>query len=234
MEAMRRTLLGILAAFLLLPAAGCSFSEKDPNYVPPPPLPALEQLKQAPLTDPSAFSSGGDVLSFVTANRDAVCSLTSARGEHINLPYELNGFSDSSNNKVPTVPVAHCELADYPKPEAADIQNDCAGTGLGYLGGVALLTPDTASYGECRSGVTQLESESGPKGIKGPISQLPVLQDGQNVERNGLRCSAYNGGVACGNVTAGIGFFISPERYELISDGGGKASPTPSEASKTP
>lgn len=234
MGAMRRTFLGILAAFLLLAATGCSFQAKDPNYVPPPPLAALEQLKQAPLADPAPFSSGGDVISFTTADRNAVCSLTSAKGEHINLPYEQNGFSDSANNKFPTMPVAHCELAVYPKPESADVKDDCAGTGVGYLGGVALLTPEKAAYGECRSGVTQLESEAGPKGTgSGPISELPVLADGQNIERNGLRCSAYNGGVACGNLSAGVAFFVSRDRYELIFDGGKTASPSPSEAGKT-
>jgi hypothetical protein len=235
MGAMRRTFLGVLAAFLILAAAGCSYQTKDPTYVPPPPLPALEQLKQAPLADPTPFSLGGEVVSFTTTDRNAVCSLTSAKGEHINLPYELNGFSDSANNKFATVPVAHCEFAVYPKPEPADVKDDCAGTGLGYLGGVALLTPETAGYGECRSGVTQLESEASPKSPgNGPISQLPVLADGQNIERNGLRCSAYNGGVACGNVSAGVAFFVSRDRYELIFDGGKTASPSPTEAQKTP
>ncbi len=232
---MRRTFLGILAAFLLLAATGCSFQAKDPNYVPPPPLAALEQLKQAPLADPAPFSSGGDVISFTTPDRNAACSLTSSKGEHINLPYEQNGYSDSANNKFPTVPVAHCELAVYPKPELTDVKDDCAGTGVGYLGGVALLTPEKAVYGECRSGVTQLESEAGPKGIRsGPISQLPVLAEGQNIERNGLRCSAYNDGVACGNLSAGVAFFVSRDRYELILDGGKTASPSPAEAGKTP
>ncbi|WP_309106624.1 hypothetical protein [Arthrobacter sp.] len=235
MGAMRRTFLGILAAFLLLAATGCSFQAKDPNYVPPPPLAALEQLKQAPLADPAPFSSGGDVISFTTPDRNAACSLTSSKGEHINLPYEQNGYSDSANNKFPTVPVAHCELAVYPKPELTDVKDDCAGTGVGYLGGVALLTPEKAVYGECRSGVTQLESEAGPKGIRsGPISQLPVLAEGQNIERNGLRCSAYNDGVACGNLSAGVAFFVSRDRYELILDGGKTASPSPAEAGKTP
>lgn len=235
MERMRRTSLGILAAFLTLTATACSVTQKDPDYVPPAPLPALEQLKQAPLTDPAALSAGQDYLSFVTADRNIVCSLTSARGGHVNLPYEENGFGGSGTGKFATVPVAHCELAAYPKPEAKDIRDDCSGTGLGYLGGTALLTPDAAVYGECRSGVTQQEAEFGPKGTpNGPISQLPVLEDGKNVERNGLRCSAYNGGVACGNVSAGVAFFVSRDRYELILPGSKPASPTPSQASKTP
>lgn len=235
MGAMRRTVPGILAAIILLTATACSITTEDPNYVPPPPLPALEQLKEAPVADATRFSAGGDVLSFVTADHSAVCSLTSARGEHINLPYEQNAYSDAANNKLAIVPVAHCELAVYPKPEAADVTDDCAGTGLGYLGGAALLTPDKASYGECRSGVTQMEAEFGPRGSRnGPVSQLPVLEEGQNLERNGLRCSAFNGGVACGNVSAGVGFFVSRDRYELISADSADPSAPPSEAPKTP
>ncbi|XAS69630.1 hypothetical protein V3C33_03170 [Micrococcaceae bacterium Sec5.7] len=235
MVAMRRTVLGILAALFLLTATACTFTETDPGYVAPPPLPALEQLEQAPVIDGSSFSSGENVLNFVTEDRNVVCSLTSARGEHLNLPYEQNSFADAANNKLSLVPVAHCELAAYPRPRAADTTDTCAGTGLGYLGGIALLTPDKASYGGCRSGVTQMESEFGPEGSKdGPISKLPVLQDGQNMERNGLRCSAYNGGVACGNLSAGVAFFISKDRYELISGGRKKAPATPSGAPKTP
>ncbi|MEC5181946.1 hypothetical protein [Arthrobacter sp. CG_A4] len=235
MESMRRAFLGIMAALILLASSACSITQKDPDYVPPRPLPALEQLKQAPLADAAKYAVGQEVLSFVTADRNVVCSLTSARGEHLNLPYEQNGFADSANNKLATVPVAHCGLALYPKPEATDATDSCGGTGLGYLGGAALLTPAKSSYGECRSGVTQQEAEFGLKGSRnGPISQLPVLDDGKNLERNGLRCSAYDGGVACGNISAGVAFFVSRDRYELFSDAGKQASQTPSEAPKAP
>ncbi|MEE9097431.1 hypothetical protein [Pseudarthrobacter phenanthrenivorans] len=235
MEAMRRTVWGMLAALFLASATGCSVTTKDPSYVPPAPLPPIQQLEQAPLADAKAFSSGTDVVSFITSDRTIACSLTSARGEHLNLPYEQNRYSDAANNKLPIVPVAHCELATYPAPQPGDIKDDCAGTHLGYLGGVALLTPDAARYGECRSGVTSMEAAYGPKGSKaGPLAQLPVLEDGQNLERNGLRCSAYNGGVACGNVSAGVGFFVSPERYELIQGPAGSTRNTQPEAPKTP
>ena len=224
-----------MAALILLVATACSITQKDPDYVPPPPLPALEQLKQAPLADAANFAAGQEILAFTTTDRNVVCSLTSARGGHVNLPYEQNGFADTANNKLATVPVAHCELALYPKPEARDATDSCGGTGLGYLGGAALLTPAKASYGECRSGVTQQEAAFGPRGSRnGPISQLPVLGEGQNLERNGLRCSAYNGGVACGNVSAGIAFFVSRDRYELISEPGKTAAQAPSDAPKTP
>jgi hypothetical protein len=208
----------MLAALFLLAATACTVTVEDPGYVAPPPLPPIEQLEQAALVDPQDFSAGDDVLSFITEDRKVACSLTAARGSHLNLPYEQNSFSDSENNKLAIVPVAHCQLAEYPKPAAGDVGDDSAGTNLGYLGGVALLTPDSARYGECRSGVTQMEATYGPRGSKtGPLAQLPVLADGQNLERNGLRCSAYNGGVACGNVSAGVGFFVSADRYELIS-----------------
>jgi hypothetical protein len=223
------------AAGLLAVVTGCSVTVRDPGYTPPPPLPALEQLRQAPLSDARTFSGGVAVLAFVTADRKVVCSLTSAHGPHVNLPYQQNNFNDPANRKLATVPAAHCELAVYPAPQAADIKDDCSGTGLGYLGGTAVLTPDRAGYGECRSGVTQMESEYGPQGSRtGPISQLPVLPEGGNLERNGLRCSAYDAGVACGNLSGGTGFFVSRDHYELISDGGKKGSTAPSKAPKTP
>jgi hypothetical protein len=235
MEAMRRTVLGILAALVVLAGSACTITTEDPGYVPPPALPALDQLEQAALVDPAPFRAGQDILAFITEDRNVVCSLTSARGEHLNLPYEQNNFSDSANNKLATVPVAHCELAKYPKPAIDDVTDDCAGTGLGYLGGTALLTPESATYGGCRSGVTVMEAAYGPEGNKaGPLTQLPVLPDGQNLERNGLRCSAYDGGVACGNVSAGVGFFVARDRYELISKPSETASDTPSAAPKSP
>ncbi|MFE5838224.1 hypothetical protein [Arthrobacter sp. NPDC056493] len=227
-------LLFALALFSMT-LAGCSVTVADPEYTPPPPLPALEQLNQAPLTDPAAFAAGEDVLAFVTADRNVVCALTSARGPHVNLPYETNNFSDPGNAKLATVPVAHCELAVYPAPAAADSGDDCSGTGLGYLGGSALLTPNRARYGECRSGVTQMEAEYGPKGTPdGPVSRFPVLPDGGNLERNGLRCSAYRSGVACGNVSGGVGFFISRDHYELISGNGKNVQTAPAKVPKTP
>lgn len=68
----------------------------------------------------------------------------------------------------------------------------------------------------------------------GPPTELPVLAEGKNLGRNGLRCSADNGGVACGNVCAGIGFFGFGYRYELITQPAESASPAPAEAPKTP
>ena len=69
-----------VAVLAVLAGTGCSVTVPDPGYTPPPPLPALEQLRQAPLTDPAAFRTADDVLAFVTADRNVVCALTSARG----------------------------------------------------------------------------------------------------------------------------------------------------------
>lgn len=232
---MRRTVLGIFAAFILLAATACTITTEDPGYVAPPPLPPLEQLERAALVDPAGFRTGQDVLSFITEDRNIACSLTSAKGEHLNLPYAPNSFMDSANDKMATVPVAYCQLASYPKPAAVDIKDDCAGTGLGYLGGTALLTPEKVTYGECRSGVTQMEAAYGPKGSKtGPLSELPVLADGANLERNGLRCSAYNHGVACGNVSGGVAFFVARDHYGAFSKSAETTGPAPSEGAKTP
>jgi len=151
--AMRRTVWGILAALLLVLVSGCSFATKDPDYVPPAPLPPLEQLQQVPVSEQTTLAAGEDVTAFVTGDRNIVCAMTSSRGGHLNLPYEANSYSDAANNKFAVVPVVHCELAAYAKAELDDMADDCAGTGLGYLGGTALLTPDKAVYGSCRSGV---------------------------------------------------------------------------------
>jgi len=221
MGGMRRTVLGILAACLLALATACSVSTKDPDYVPPAPLPPLEQLKQVPVTQPSELGSGEDLTAFVTEDRNIACAMTSARGDHLNLPYEANNYDDSANAKLATVPVVHCELAVYPAPQARDVTDNCNGTGLGYLGGTVLLRPDKVAYGACRSGVTEMEAEFAPKGSRtGPIAELPVLSEGQNIERNGLRCSTYIGGVACGNLSAGVAFFVNRAGYLLVSKGG--------------
>ena len=54
---MRRTLLGTLAALTLLASTACTVTQKDPDYVPPAPLPPLEQLTQAPLTDAAKYAA---------------------------------------------------------------------------------------------------------------------------------------------------------------------------------
>ena len=132
--------------------------------------------------------------------------------------------------------MAHCELAAYPKPAAGDIKDDCAGTGLGYLGGTALLTPDKATYGECRSGVTQMEATYGPKGSKsGPLSELPVLADGAEpgTERAALlRLQPRRGvrkRVRRRRPSSSPGIIT-----KLISKAAETAAPAPSEAPKTP
>ena len=163
----------------------------DPEYTPPPPLPALEQLKQAPLTDAAAYAAGEDVLAFVTADRNVVCALTSARGPHLDLPYETNNFGDPDNQKLATVPVAHCELAVYPAPAASDVSDDCSRDWNRLPGRRG--TPDARTgpgYGECRSGVTQMEAEYGPKGTtSGTVSRsFPSCRT--VATSNGTACAA--------------------------------------------
>ena len=164
-----------------------------------------------------------------------VCSLTSARGEHLNLPYEQNSFSDTANNKLATVPVAHCELAAYPKPAAADVKDDCAGTGLGYLGGTALLTrtrPVRRMPVRRHTNGGRVRAQGGQE--RPAQSKLPVLADGRNLERNGLRCSAYNAGVACGNVSGGVGLLRRRDHYELFPRRPKTPPPAPVEGPKNP
>ena len=76
----------------------------------------------------------------------------------------------------------------------------------------------------------------GPQGSRdGGIAELPVLADGGNLERNGLRCSAYDdGGVACGNISGGVAFFISRDHYELVLPEGKNTVAVPSKAPKSP
>ncbi|MGG5171760.1 hypothetical protein ACQR35_06220 [Pseudarthrobacter sp. J1738] len=232
---MRRMILGLLAALLMLSATACSVVQKDPNYTPPPPLPPLEQLKQATVVQPSQPPSEGEPLTFVTKDRNAVCAITESKGEHVNVPYEDNDFGNSANNKYPTVPVVQCEFAVYPQVKTSDVKDDCSGTGFGYLGGIITLAPTAVRYGNCRAGATAMENEFGPKGTRnGEISQLETLEDGTAVERNGLRCTVYNNGVACGNLSAGVGFFVSRTEYQLLAPDAKAGKTTKSSPSSTP
>ncbi|WP_426940041.1 hypothetical protein [Pseudarthrobacter sp. S6] len=99
--------MGILAALFLLAGTACSITTEDPGYVAPPPLPAIKQLEQAALTDPAAFRPAETSCPSLRRIGTFSASLTSAREEHLNLPYESNSFSDAANNKLATVPVAH-------------------------------------------------------------------------------------------------------------------------------
>jgi hypothetical protein len=97
------------------------------------------------------------------------------------------------------------------------------------------VNQDAARCGKCRSGVTYREATYGLQGGKaGPVAGLPVPAEGQDVEGKGLRCSVCNGGVACGNVPAGVGFRMSEDRYKLNSRPAESASAAPGKASKTP
>ena len=55
---------------------------------------------------------------------------------------DVAGSNSYTGVNAAIVPVVQCELAIYPKPQAANIKDDCGGSGLGYLGGTVLLRPD--------------------------------------------------------------------------------------------
>lgn len=202
---------GACTGCVALPDAepSASASATPPSYV--------ERLKVAPVKTLEGASQDGGPLAFVTPDHNVACALTDRRGGHLDLPYEPNDYAAQANTALPTVPVVQCELGSYPKPEPADVKDDCAGTGLGYLGGEVLLVPSGATYGACRSGVNQVEAEPGPKGkASGPVSQLPPLDTGAAVERNGYRCAPLDDGVACANLSNGAGFFVARNRYVLL------------------
>jgi hypothetical protein len=104
MGTMRRTVLGIFAALILTAATACTITTEDPGYVPPAPLPPLEQLEQAALADAEGYSTGDGAISFITEDRTVACSLTSARGEHIDLPYERNNLTTPPTTSWPQCP----------------------------------------------------------------------------------------------------------------------------------
>ncbi|ALE07564.1 hypothetical protein AL755_04830 [Arthrobacter sp. ERGS1:01] len=178
----------------------------------------VERLKAAPAGKP-ADQQGGRA-QFVTKDRNIACVFTSSRAGNLDQPWEANNYADTANAKAPTVPVVNCELAAYPAPVAADVTDTCSGTHIGYLGGTALLSPAAVSYGGCRSGPTAVEAAFGPGGTaNGTLSRIPVLAAGTAMDSLGYRCAPLDDGVACANLAAGIGFFVSAGSYELLKPG---------------
>lgn len=184
------------------------------------PVSYVDRLKNAPVAVPTDDAVSNELPQFVTDSRNIACVFTSSRAGHLNQPWEPNNFSDSANAAAPIVPVVHCEMANYPAVNEADKLSDCSGTNIGYLGGTALLTPDKASYGGCRAGVTAVEAAFGPQGnVNQLMDEIPVLASGQAMETGGYRCGSLDDGVACANMAAGIGFFIAADRYEFFAPG---------------
>ncbi|MDN5667090.1 MAG: hypothetical protein L0G87_01685 [Renibacterium salmoninarum] len=215
-------LLGVLA--VLLASTGCiSISSPDPNAASGPPPSYLERLKAAKAVEPTASAAktlAEGVSGFAVADRGIACVLTDSRNGHVNTPFEPNNFADAANQPQPVIPVVLCELAKYPAPRAEDIRDDCGGTGIGYLGGVAQLAPDGAVYGACRAGLTGIEaSGDDASSSKKLLAGLPVLAEGSALDAKGYRCVPMDSGVACANLGNGTGFFVAQDKYQLF---GGK------------
>ena len=86
MEALRRTVLGILAALFLLAGTACSITTEDPGYVAPAPLPDIKQLDQAALTAPGTYRPAGKSCPYLRRSGTFSVSFTSSREDTPNLP----------------------------------------------------------------------------------------------------------------------------------------------------
>ncbi|WP_045077681.1 hypothetical protein [Psychromicrobium lacuslunae] len=214
----------ISAIAVVLLCTGCfTINSPDPNAsTPSGPAPSyLQRLKATQTVEPSAtaaktISEGQQ--GFLNPGHDIACIITSARGGHVNTPLEPNDFDNSKNQRFPVIPVVQCELAGYPAPQPKDVRDNCGGTGIGYLGGVVLLAPGATQYGACRIGQTGMEASSNDaSSSKKVIAQLPTLAAGTALDAQGYRCAPLDDGVACANLSNGVGFFVSKDSYQLFS-----------------
>lgn len=214
-------LLGIVGVLLL--CTGCfTLTSPDPNAsTPTGPAPSyLDRLKASKTLEPTATAAktiAAGQQAFLNPSHDIVCIVTSARGGHISTPLEPNDFDNSGNQRFPIIPVVQCELAGYPAPQPKDVKDNCGGTGIGYLGGVVLLSPSGVQYGSCRAGQTGMESASNEGSTsKKTIAQLPTLEAGSALDARGYRCAPLDSGVACANLSNGVGFYVSKDSYQLF------------------
>jgi len=229
----------LLGAFMCLALSGCiSIPTGSPTtaaVAPSGPHSYLDRLKATPVAKPTDTAAAAELPQFVTESRNVACVFTSSRNGNLNQPWEPNNFSDSANAASPLIPVVNCELANYPEPAQADVQDTCAGTFKGYLGGTALLAPDKVSYGSCRAGVTAVEAAFSPAGtVSDAMAQLPVLADGAAMEAQGYRCAPMDDGVACANLSSGLGFFIAAQKYSLFGPGHAAATAAPPKPTTAP
>lgn len=219
-----------MAALLALGLSGCISVPAEPveTTASQPPVESLsrvERLKALPVAQATENPLGDTLAQFVTDSRNIACVFTSSRAGHLNQPWEPNNYTDGANAAAPIIPVVNCQMVNYPPVAKKDRTGDCAGSNVGYLGGTVLLAPDKAGYGGCRAGVTAVEAAFGPRGtVPEELAELPVLAPGQAMDGQGYRCGAMDDGVACANLAAGIGFFVSAESYELFAPAA-KASP---------
>lgn len=209
---------------LLLLCTGCfTLTSPDPNASKSTgPAPSyLDRLKASKTLEPTATAAktiAAGQQAFLNPGHDIVCIVTSARGGHIQTPLEPNDFDNSKNQKFPVVPVVQCELASYPAPQPKDVKDNCGGTGIGYLGGVVLLSPNGVQYGSCRAGQTGMEASSNDASTtKKTIAEFPTLEAGSALDARGYRCAPLDAGVACANLSNGVGFFVSKDSYQLFS-----------------
>ncbi|WP_154605058.1 hypothetical protein [Arthrobacter sp. AQ5-05] len=190
----------------------------------------LDRLKATPVGVPTEAVSSTELPQFVSDSRNVACVFTTSKAGHLNQPWEPNNFGDSANATAPAIPVVNCQMAVYPQPRAGDVVDNCAGTNIGYLGGTALLYPDKVVYGGCRAGVTAVEASVVSKDASNQFAGgFPVLAPGTAMEAQGYRCASMDTGVACANLTAGIGFFLAANTYELFGPG-----PAPLPGATTP
>jgi hypothetical protein len=180
----------------------------------------VDRLKATPVSQPGDAVTSGELPQFVTATRNIACVFTSSKAGHLNQPWEPNNFTDQANAAAPSIPVVNCQMVRYPQVLAADQHDNCAGTNIGFLGGTALLNPDTATYGSCRAGVTAVEAAYGAGGTANDVmGGIPVLASDEAMDAQGYRCASLDDGVACANLASGVGFFIAAEKYELFAAG---------------
>lgn len=212
----------LLAVVLCLALSGC-ITVPDPAPAPttaqgPTEAPGyVDRLKATPVSQSTEAPANTDLPMFVTDSRNIACIFTTSQAGNLNQPWEPNNYGDRDHEAEPIIPVANCEMAAYPQPAQADIKDNCAGTNIGFLGGTAVLYPDKAVYGGCRAGVTAVEAAFGINGTPNPdLAEIPVLAPGSAMEAQGYRCAPLDDGVACANLAAGIGFFISATKYEIF------------------
>ncbi|WP_207345746.1 hypothetical protein [Arthrobacter sp. E3] len=181
------------------------------------PLSYVDRLKATSVVQPTEDAGVQELPQFVTDSRNIACVFTSSRAGNLNQPWEPNNFADGANAAAPSIPVVNCQMVSYPQPLDADQGDNCSGTNVGYLGGVATLFPDKASYGGCRAGVTAVEAAFGTGGnVNQVMASIPVLAPGQAMEAHGYRCAPMDDGVACANLASGTGFFIAAETYKIL------------------
>ena len=181
------------------------------------PLSYVDRLKATSVVQPTGDVGVQELPQFVTDSRNIACVFTSSRAGNLNQPWEPNNFADGANAAAPSIPVVNCEMATYRQPADADQGDNCSGTNVGYLGGVATLFPDKAAYGGCRAGVTAVEAAFGAGGnVNQVMASIPVLAPGHAMEAHGYRCAPLDDGVACANLASGTGFFIAAESYKIF------------------